>query len=214
MDFYISYTDIYICIGFVTVKSILQAILKKSPICRTCDLELLGISRTQLRHYVANGVLENPSRGLYTVTNADVSENRSLAEVCKRTPKGVICLISALSFHNLTTQSPHEIWLALDRSSWKPKIDHLSLRIVRFSVAAFVEGQEHHVIDGVPIKITSPAKTVADCFKYRNKIGLDVAIEALREVRRKRLCSMEDLMRFAHICRVANIMKPYLESVA
>jgi predicted transcriptional regulator of viral defense system len=196
------------------MRSNLHALLKNSPIQRTQDLESLGISRTQLRLHVANGILENPSRGLYIASNAAVSENRSLAEVCKRIPNGVICLISALRFHNLTTQSPHEIWIALERSSWKPKIDHIALRFTRFSGPAFDEGQDHHVIDGVPIKITSPAKTVADCFKYRNKIGLDVAMEALREARRKRLCTIEALMHFAHICRVANVMKPYLESMS
>jgi predicted transcriptional regulator of viral defense system len=122
-------------------------------------------------------------------------------------------MLSALRFHKLTTQSPHEVWVALERSAWKPKINHISLRIVRFSGSAFTEGHEEHVIDGVLAKITSPAKTVADCFKYRNKIGLDVALEALREVRRKRLCTMEDLTHFAHICRVGNVMKPYLESL-
>lgn len=195
------------------MTSNLHDILKESPIQRTRDLESMGFSRTQLRLHVAKGVLQNPSRGLYIACNTEVSENRSLAEVCKRTPNGVICMLSALRFHKLTTQSPHEVWVALERSAWKPKINHISLRIVRFSGSAFTEGHEEHVIDGVLAKITSPAKTVADCFKYRNKIGLDVALEALREVRRKRLCTMEDLTHFAHICRVGNVMKPYLESL-
>lgn len=143
-----------------------------------------------------------------------MSENRTLAEVGKKVPQGVICLLSALRFHELTTQSPHEVWLALERPAWSPSIAHITLHITRFSGPAFSEGQEKHFIEGVPVRITSPAKTVADCFKYRNKIGLDVAIEALREARRKRLYTMNELMHFARICRVATVMQPYLESLS
>jgi predicted transcriptional regulator of viral defense system len=187
---------------------------QKNPIQRMRDLESLGLSRPRVRSLVDQGILEKASRGLYIVRSAGVTENRTLAEVGKRVPHGVICLLSALRFHDLTTQSPHEVWIALERSAWSPKLEHLNLRIVRFSGNAFEEGHQEHIIEGVPVQITSPAKTIADCFKYRNKIGIDVALEALREVRRKRLCTMGELMRFARICRVANVMKPYLESVA
>ena len=187
---------------------------QKNPIQRMRDLESLGLSRPRVRFLVDQGILEKASRGLYIVRSAGVTENRTLAEVGKRVPHGVICLLSALRFHDLTTQSPHEVWIALERSAWSPKLEHLNLRIVRFSGNAFEEGHQEHIIEGVPVQITSPAKSIADCFKYRNKIGLDVALEALREVRRKRLCTMGELMRFARICRVANVMKPYLESVA
>ena len=187
---------------------------QRTPIQRMRDLESLGLSRPRVRSLVDQGILEKASRGLYIVRSAGVTENRTLAEVGKRVPHGVICLLSALRFHDLTTQSPHEVWIALERSAWSPKLEHLNLRIVRFSGNAFEEGHQEHIIEGVPVQITSPAKTIADCFKYRNKIGLDVALEALREVRRKRLCTMGELMRFARICRVANVMKPYLESVA
>jgi len=187
---------------------------QKNPIQRMRDLESLGLSRPRVRSLVDQGILEKASRGLYIVRSAGVTENRTLAEVGKRVPHGVICLLSALRFHDLTTQSPHEVWIALERSAWSPKLEHLNLRIVRFSGNAFEEGHQEHIFEGVPVQITSPAKTIADCFKYRNKIGLDVALEALREVRRKRLCTMGELMRFARICRVANVMKPYLESVA
>jgi predicted transcriptional regulator of viral defense system len=187
---------------------------QKNPIQRMRDLESLGLSRPRVRSLVDQGILEKASRGLYIVRSAGVTENRTLAEVGKRVPHGVICLLSALRFHDLTTQSPHDVWIALERSAWSPKLEHLNLRIVRFSGNAFEEGHQEHIIEGVPVQITSPAKTIADCFKYRNKIGLDVALEALREVRRKRLCTMGELMRFARICRVANVMKPYLESVA
>jgi len=187
---------------------------QKNPIQRMRDLESLGLSRPRVRSLVDQGILEKASRGLYIVRSAGVTENRTLAEVGKRVPHGVICLLSALRFHDLTTLSPHEVWIALERSAWSPKLEHLNLRIVRFSGNAFEEGHQEHIIEGVPVQITSPAKTIADCFKYRNNIGLDVALEALREVRRKRLCTMGELMRFARICRVANVMKPYLESVA
>jgi len=184
---------------------------QKNPIQRMRDLESLGLSRPRVRSLVDQGILEKASRGLYIVRSAGVTANRTLAEVGKRVPHGVICLLSALRFHDLTTQSPHEVWIALERSAWSPKLEHLNLRIVRFSGNAFEEGHQEHIIEGVPVQITSPAKTIADCFKYRNKIGLDVALEALRECRRKRLCSLDELMHFARICRVANVMKPYLE---
>lgn len=186
---------------------------QKASIQRTKELESLGLSRPRLRSLVSKGLLEQSSRGLYSLPDKGVSENRTLAEVAKRVPLGVICLLSALRFHKLTTQAPHEVWLALDRTAWSPTMDHIKLRITRFSGAAFDEGHEQYLIEGVPVRITTPAKTVADCFKYRNKIGLDVAMEALREVRRERLCTMSELMHFARICRVANVMKPYLESL-
>lgn len=193
---------------------VLPKAFKNAPVQRMRDLESLGLSRPRVRSLVDQGILEKASRGLYVLRSADVSENRTLAEVGKKVPHGVICLLSALRFHDLTTQSPHQVWVALERSAWTPKVDHISIKIVRYSGEAFEEGHHEHLIEGVPVRITSPAKTVADCFKYRNKIGLDVALEALREVRRKRLCTMEELKRFARICRVANVMKPYLESVA
>jgi predicted transcriptional regulator of viral defense system len=146
--------------------------------------------------------------------DATVEEHHALAEVGKRVPKGTICLLSALRFHNLTTQIPHETWVALDRKARLPKVDYLPLRVVRFSGAALQEGQEQHTIEGVRVRIYNPAKTVADCFKYRNKIGLDVALEALREAWRNRSTTMSDLTRYARICRVNNIMRPYLESLS
>lgn len=200
-----------IYIGFVIMTPVLSKAFKKAPVQRMRDLESFGLSRPRVRSLVDQGILEKASRGLYVLRSADVSENRTLAEVGKKVPHGVICLLSALRFHDLTTQSPHQVWVALERSAWTPKVDHISLKIVRYSGEAFEEGHQEHLIEGVPVRITSPAKTVADCFKYRNKIGLDVALEALREVRRKRLCTMEELMHFARICRVANVMKPYLE---
>lgn len=136
-----------------------------------------------------------------------------LAAASARVPHGVVCLLSALRFHELTTQNPAEIWLAIDRKARAPKAPELPLRIVRFSGAALTEGVETHRIDGVSVRVTSPAKTVADCFKYRRKIGADVALEALRECWRTRRCSVDALWRYAKVCRVTTVMRPYLEAV-
>jgi len=128
-------------------------------------------------------------------------------------PHGVVCLLSALRFHSLTTQSPAEVWLAIGSKVWRPKVDYPRLRICRFSARALEAGVEEHAVDGVIVRVTNPAKTVADCFKYRNKIGLDVALEALRDCRRQRSCSNDELWHYATICRVANVMRPYMEAV-
>jgi predicted transcriptional regulator of viral defense system len=159
------------------------------------------------------GVVERIGRGLYALPEADASEHRSLLEAARLVPRGVVCLLSALQFHQMTTQLPREVWLALDRRAWKPVSGGPPLRVVKFSGPALTEGVEQHEIEGTPVRIYCPAKTVADCFKYRNKIGLDVALEALRDCWRERRCSMDDLWRYAKVCRVANVMRPYLESL-
>jgi len=142
-----------------------------------------------------------------------VSEHASLAELAARYPQALVCLLSALQFHCLTTQSPPEVWVAFDRKARAPRVDYPPLRVVRFSGQALIEGVEEHVIDGVAVRVTSLAKTVADCFKYRNKIGLDVALEALREAWNAKRVKMDDLWHCARICRVANVMRPYLEAL-
>ena len=195
------------------LPSLIESAFKTSSILRTRDLEAHGIWRANLRDYVEQGVLTRVGRGLYTLVGVEAGENHSLAEVGKRVPQGTVCLLSALRFHELTTQQPHETWLAMDGRARSPKTDSLALRIVRFTGSALSEGREEHVIEGVPVKIYNPAKTVADCFKFRNKIGLDVALEALRETWRARRCGMSELMRYARVCRVANVMRPYLESL-
>ena len=128
-------------------------------------------------------------------------------------PRGVVCLLSALRFHGLTTQSPFEVWLAIGGKDWQPRVEYPPLRVLRFAKAALVEGVEEHTIQGVKVRVTSPARTVADCFKYRHKIGLDVALEALRDCWRQRRATMDELWRAAAVCRVANVMRPYLESL-
>jgi predicted transcriptional regulator of viral defense system len=189
-------------------------LVKKAGVLRPRDLEPYGIPRVYLSRLHAAGKLQRIGRGLYVLPGTNVSEHRSLAEACKRIPNGVICLLSALRFHELTTQSPFEVWLAIGEKAWRPRVEYPPLRIVRFASAALSAGVEEHRIDGVSVPVFIPAKTVADCFKYRNKIGLDVAIEALRECWRSKRCSMDDLWQYAKICRVQNVMRPYLESLS
>lgn len=189
-------------------------LVKKAGVLRPRDLDPYGIPREYLRRLQAQGRLKRLGRGLYTLPDHEVSEHHSLAEACKRVPKGVVCLLSALRFHDLTTQAPFEVWLALDEKAWRPRFDYPPLKIVRFSKEALSAGVEEHIIEGVTVRITHPAKTVADCFKYRNKIGLDVALEALRECWNKKRCTMDALWRYAGICRVKNIMRPYLETLS
>jgi len=191
----------------------IRSAFKTASVLRTRDLEAHGIWRAQLRDFVLAGALQRVGRGLYSRAGFKAGENHSLVEVGKRIPRGAVCLLSALRFHGLTTQQPHEVWLALDGKARVPKADFLALRIVRFSGAALREGLDEHMIEGVLVKIYNPAKTVADCFKFRNKIGLDVAMEALRETWRARRCSISDMMHYARVCRVANVMRPYLESL-
>jgi predicted transcriptional regulator of viral defense system len=181
---------------------------------RARDASHWGISRPELQRLTQAGVLEHVGRGLYVPVRARVTEHHTLAEAAKRVQAGVVCLVSALSFHKMTTQSPHEVWLALDVKARKPTTDWPPLRIVRFSGDALAFGVEKHMIEGIQVSITSRAKTVADCFKYRNKIGIDVAVEALREYLKKRGRSMDELLRAAKVCRVTRVMTPYIEALS
>jgi predicted transcriptional regulator of viral defense system len=187
-------------------------LVRSQGLIRPRDLNPLGIPRISLTRAVRRGDLERVGRGLYGVPGREVSAHGSLAEVARRVPKGVVCLLSALRFHGLTTQAPFEVWLAIENKSLAPKLDYPPLRIVRFSGAALTDGVEEHVVDGVTVRVTGVAKTVADCFKYRNKIGLDVALEVLREAWHAKRMSSDDIWRYAKVCRVTNVMRPYLES--
>ena len=188
-------------------------LIKRAGLFRPRDLDSYGIPRECLMRLCRRGLIQRVARGLYTLADAEVSEHQSIAEACKRVPHAVICLLSALRFHGLTTQAPFEVWMAIDVKARKPKADDLPLHIVRFSGDALRSGVEEHLILGVNVRVYNAAKTVADCFKYRNKIGLDVPMEALRECWRERRCTMDDLWHYAKICRVANVMRPYLESL-
>jgi predicted transcriptional regulator of viral defense system len=196
-----------------TPRQRILELARRHGVLRTRDLAAEGIPREYLRRLLNEGVLERPSRGLYVLADAEPGEQQSLAEACKRVPHGVVCLLSALRFHHLTTQAPFEVWLAIGKKARFPKVDYPPLRIVRFSDAALKSGVEEHVLQGVPVRVTGPARTVVDCFKYRNKIGVDVALEALRDCRRKKRATMDELYRTAQARRVANVMRPYLESL-
>jgi predicted transcriptional regulator of viral defense system len=182
------------------------------PLVRPRDVEAHGIARESLLRLYRQGFLMRAARGVYALADSPSSEHHSLAVAAKRVSRGVICLLSALRFHGLTTQDPHEVWIAIDFKARKPSIQSPALRVVRFSGRALVEGTEEHEIEGVQVHVYSVAKTVADCFKYRHKIGTDVAIEALRDALRSRKASIDDIHRYAKVCRVANVMRPYLES--
>lgn len=196
-----------------TLSSKIHRLASKKGVLRPADLARHGIPRAVLSRMRARGELERISRGLYAIPGSAISEHRGLAEACRRVPKGVVCLLSALRFHDLTTQAPFEVWMAIPEKAWRPKLDYPPLRIFRFSGKALHEGVETHLIDRVKVQVFNPAKTVADCFKYRNKVGLDVALEALRDCWRERKATMDEFSRYAKICRVANVMRPYLESL-
>jgi predicted transcriptional regulator of viral defense system len=186
---------------------------RQAGVLRTRDLEADGVNRVALGRLVAAGVLERVGRGLYTAPTSKITAHHTLVEASVRIPACIVCLLSALRFHQLTTQSPHEVWIALGVKARKPRTDWPPLRVVRFSGAALAYGVEAHTIEGVEVRVTSPAKTVADCFKYRNKIGIDVAVEALTEYRRKR-GSVDELMQAAAVDRVTVVIRPYLEAIA
>jgi predicted transcriptional regulator of viral defense system len=186
---------------------------RQAGVLRTRDLEAHGVNRVALGRLVAAGVLERVGRGLYTAPTSKITAHHTLVEASVRIPACIVCLLSALRFHQLTTQSPHEVWIALGVKARKPRTDWPPLRVVRFSGAALAYGVEAHTIEGVEVRVTSPAKTVADCFKYRNKIGIDVAVEALTEYRRKR-GSVDELMQAAAVDRVTVVIRPYLEAIA
>ena len=188
-------------------------LIRRRGIVRAGALARLGIPRTYLSRLVRRGDLQQLGRGLYAAPTHGRTGQVSLAEVATVVPTSVICLLSALAYHQLGTQLPHQVWIAIGRQARAPKRAPVELRIVRMSGQALTAGIETHRIEGVRVRVYGPAKTVADCFKFRNKIGLDVAIEALRDYRRKR-GNMDDVWRYARICRVSRVMQPYLEAVA
>lgn len=189
--------------------------VRQAGLLRPRDVRDEGIPSATFRRLAQGGILRRTGRGLYMLADAaGVTEHHTLAEACVRVPHGVVCLLSALRYHDLTTQAPFEVWLAVETVKWRPIVDYPPLRIVRFSGAAFTEGVEEYLVEGVAVRVYSIAKTVADCFKYRNKIGLDVALEALRDVRDRRLATNDELWHYAQVCRVANVMLPYLEATA
>ncbi len=177
------------------------------------ELAAAGIHRQALTRLVQSGDLERVARGLYRVPGRPFTEHHGLVVASAAVPHGVVCLLSALAYHGIGTQLPHEVWIAIERRARRPALRHPPLRIVRPSGEAFSTGVEMHRVEGGMLRVYGVAKTIADCFKYRNKIGLDVALEALREAWRARRFTMDDLERYATICRVQRVMRPYLEAL-
>lgn len=188
-------------------------LLGQKGILRPSDLDAIGAPRVVLTRMTAAALLEKVGRGLYRLPNSPGSEHESLTAVAARVPQAVFCLLTALQFHELTTQLPHQVWIAMPRGSHTPKIDYPPVKMIQATGDAYSAGIEVVERDQVKLRIYCPAKTVVDCFKHRNKIGLDVALEALKDARAKKKASADDLWRYAKICRVANVMRPYLEAI-
>jgi predicted transcriptional regulator of viral defense system len=190
------------------------ALLERHGIMRLSELKTAGVHPPTLSRLVEEGLIVRSSRGIYQRADADIAFHHSLAEMAKRVPKGVVCLISALQYHDITLQSPRVIWMAIGEKDRKPRIDYPPIRFVRFGRKALAAGIQTQRIDAVPVKIFDPAKTVVDCFRYRKLIGLDVALEALRMALRRNKATPAAIARYATDLRVWSVMRPYLESLA
>ncbi len=191
----------------------LLQLARERGLLRPSDLAALGIPRVYLTRLTAGGKLEKSGRGLYRLPENPASENEGLSIVAARVPQAVFCLLTALQFHELTTQLPRQVWIALPKGSHAPRIGYPPVKLIKYTGDAYSKGIETHRRDQINLRVYSVAKTVADCFKHRNKIGLDVALEALRDARKQKKVSADDLWRYAKICRVSNVMRPYLETI-
>ena len=190
-------------------------IARERGIARGADFDQAGVPRVYLQRLLRDGILQRVGRGLYKLSNAPSDAASSLAEASLIQPKGVIGLLSALQFHQLTTQTPHAVWMLLGPKDWAPVNPAVQIKVTRASASSLSAGVEIHQIDGVPVPITAPAKTLAHCFKYRNKIGVDIAVEALRDLfARSRKPPIDDLWRYAEVDRVQAVIRPYLEALA
>jgi predicted transcriptional regulator of viral defense system len=198
-----------------TVENIEKTIryVRQHGLVRPRDIEKIGIPREYLLRLHRQGKLERVGRGIYTLADSPVTERHSYAQVAKQVPEGVLCLLSALAFHSLTTQNPASVWIALGQGARTPSLASPSLRVIRMSGSSLTEGVEQHRVESVPVQVFSVAKTVADCFKFRNKIGLDVAIEALKESVHQRKTNTDEIYRYSKLCRVSKVILPYMESL-
>jgi len=193
------------------------AFLRAAGVARSRDFEGQGLTRATLRRLVASGAVEQIGRGLYTLPETDLGEKQTLIEAALMVPRGIICLLSALRFHGLTTQNPREVWMAVGHKARSPAGGDVPMRVVRLSGRSLMAGVREHRVPGAPavtLRVYDPAKTVADCFKFRHLVGHDVALEALRDCRRQRKATMDQLWAAAKIDRVANLIRPYLEAIA
>jgi predicted transcriptional regulator of viral defense system len=188
------------------------ALASQKGLLRSSDLDAIEAPRVALTRLAAAGLLDKVGRGLYRLPSHPGSEHEGLAAIATKVPQAVFCLLTALQFHELTTQLPRQIWIAMPRGSHVPRIDSPPIKMVQMTGEVYSEGIKTVERDGVKLRVYGIAKSVADCFKHRNKIGLDVALEALKDVRAERKATTDELWRYAKICRVANVMRPYLEA--
>ena len=188
-------------------------LLERRPVVRTREFEAQGIPRMVLSRLVERGRAERVGRGLYALAGREPPAHADLIVVARRVPKAAVCLLSALSFHGIGTRVPAEVWILIAGKAWRPRLEHPPLQVVRCSAALLAVGVDVHRIEGVPVRLTSPARTVADCFKYRSRVGLDVALEALRKGWRARRFDVEELLERARACGVERVLRPYLEAI-
>ncbi|HHT9959392.1 TPA: type IV toxin-antitoxin system AbiEi family antitoxin domain-containing protein [Legionella pneumophila] len=196
-----------------TYKQKVLQMASKTGIVRMSDLTERGITRATISRLVSENKLEKLASGLYCLPETEFSEKESLVIIASRVPQAVFCLLTALQIHDLTTQLPRKVWIAMPKGSHPPKMDYPPLKMVQYSDEAFSEGIEIIESDNIKLRVYNFAKTIADCFKHRNKIGLDVAIEALKEAYTKNKVTVDELWHYAKICRVANVMRPYIEAI-
>ena len=180
---------------------------------RLKDFRAEGIAPETIARLVREDAIIRAARGLYQLPDAEFEAAHTLAEAAALVPKGIVCLISALQFHDLTLQMPSAVWMAIERTAWRPRIDYPRIRFVRFTGQFLINGVTRHRIEGVDVPITDPARTIVDCFRYRGKVGLNVALEGLREGLRRRAFTSDELWRFARDARVWSIMRPYVEAM-
>ena len=188
-------------------------LVHQKGLLRTSDLDAIEAPRVVLTRLISAGLLDKVGRGLYRLPSHEGSEHEGLAIVATKVPQAVFCLLTALQFHELTTQLPRQVWIAMPRGSHVPRVAYPPLKMVQMTGDVYAAGVEEHQRDGVTLRVYGAAKTVVDCFKHRNKIGLDVALEALKDARAKKKATADDLWRYAKLCRVANVMRPYLEAI-
>lgn len=198
----------------MTRMAIVPKAIRIAGVFRLKEAKALGLHPEQVRRLVRQGHLTRLGRGLYALASAEPSEFHTLAEVAKLVPSGIVCLLTALRFHGLGTQHPREVWLAVDRRAAIPRLDVAPVRIVRMSGAALTSGIEEHEVEGVTVRVTNPARTVVDCFKFRNKVGVDVAVEALRDYRRLRKGTVDELWHQADQLRMTRVIRPYWDAIA
>lgn len=194
-------------------RQIAHTVLKARGIARLAELRGAGVTAATVSRMERDGEVLRLARGLYQLSDAPLDDHHNLAEAAKRVPKGVVCLVSALAFHGLTGQLPRQVWLAIGQKDWSPKSDGTPIRLVRFTASLLTQGVEAHSVEGVSVKIFGAAKTIADCFRYRNKIGLSVAIEGLQEALRQRKTTSGEIAKQAERGAVATVIRPYLEAL-